>query len=76
MVQLTKVEAQLKKKKLVWLKGAKTQQPEKGSRNLRRTIKPLYEVWMDIGVKKLENYKRVSINALLDSSAARILANK
>jgi len=35
---------------------------------VRRTFKILREVWLDIGVKKVDIYKGVTVKALLDSS--------
>ena len=36
---------------------------------MRHTLKPLREVWMRIGLEKLENHEGVAVKALLDSGA-------
>ena len=38
-------------------------------RDMRRTLQPLREVWMKVGLEKLENHEGVVVKALLDSGA-------
>ena len=38
-------------------------------RGMRRTLQPLREVWMKVGLEKLENHEGVVVKALLDSGA-------
>ena len=45
-------------------------------REVRRTFKMLREVWMSIGVEKLDTHEGVTVKALLDSSATRMFINK
>jgi len=45
-------------------------------REVRRTFKMLREVWMSIGVEKLDTYEGVTVKALLDSSATRMFIDK
>ena len=39
------------------------------ARDVRRTLRPLREVWMKVGLEKLESHKGVAVKALLDSRA-------
>ena len=39
-------------------------------------MRSLWEVWMDIGVEKLENHEGVTVKVLLDSGAMGLFANK
>ena len=36
---------------------------------MRHTLRPLREVWMKVGLEKLENHEGVAVKALLDSRA-------
>jgi len=36
---------------------------------MQRTLKPLREVWMRVGLEKLENHEGVAVKALLNSRA-------
>ena len=38
-------------------------------RDVRRTLWPLREVWLKVGLEKLENHEEVAVKALLDSGA-------
>ena len=38
-------------------------------RDVRRTLRPLREVWMKVGLEKLESHEGVAVRALLDSGA-------
>jgi len=48
----------------------------KEERDVRRTIKMLKEVWMQVGLEKVDSHKGVSVKALLDSGATRMFANR
>ena len=49
----------------------------KGSqRNVRKIFKMLREVWMNIGVEKLNTHEGVTVKALLDSGATGIFMDK
>jgi len=47
-----------------------------GERDVRRTLKPLREVWLEIGIEKLDNHEGVTVKALLDSGATGIFIDK
>jgi len=51
---------------------------KKGSsqREVRRTFKMLREVWMSIGVEKLDMHEDIIIKILLDSSAIGMFMDK
>ena len=38
-------------------------------RDVRRTMRPLREVWLKVGLEKLESHERVAVKALLDCGA-------
>jgi len=38
-------------------------------RDIWHTLRPLREVWLKVGLEKLESHEKVAIKALLDSSA-------
>ena len=38
-------------------------------REIRRTLRPLREVWMKVGLEKLESHEGITVKALLDSRA-------
>jgi len=38
-------------------------------RNIRRTLRPLREVWLKVGLEKLESHKEIVVKAFLDSGA-------
>jgi len=44
-------------------------------RDVRRTLQLLREVWMKIGLEKLESYEGVAVRALLDSRATGLFMN-
>jgi len=48
----------------------------KEKRNVRRTIKMLREVWMQVGLEKVDSHEGVSVKALLDSGAMGMFADK
>ena len=47
-----------------------------GERDIRRMLKPLREVWLEVGIEKLDNHKGVMVKALLDSGATGIFVDK
>jgi len=47
-----------------------------GERDVRRTLKPLREVWLEVGIEKLDNHKGVTVKALLDSGTMGIFVDK
>jgi len=55
--------------------GSSTQNIE-GVRDVKRTIKPLREVWIQVGVEKIDTYKGVFVKALLNSRAMELFTNK
>ena len=48
----------------------------KGVKDLRYTLQSLKEVWMKVGLEKIDSHKGVSVKALLDSSATGMFADK
>ena len=48
----------------------------KEERDIRRTIKMLREVWMQVGLEKVDSHEGVSVKALLDSGATGMFADK
>jgi len=47
-----------------------------GVRDLRCTLRPLKEVWMTVGMEKVDTYEGVTVRALLDSGAMGMFADK
>ena len=45
-------------------------------RDIRRTFKILREVWLDIGIKKIDMHKGMTVKALLDSGATGMFMDK
>jgi len=43
---------------------------------VRRTLKPLREVWLEVGIEKLDNHKGVTVKVLLDSGTTGIFVDK
>ena len=58
------------------VEGAGITDPEKRQREVRKTLKGLWEVWMQIGVEKIDTHKGVSVKALLDSGAMGLFISK
>jgi len=44
-------------------------------RDVRCTLWPLGEVWMKVGLEKLESHERIAVKALLDSGAIGLFMN-
>jgi len=60
-----------------WSEEPESTVKERGSqRNVRRMFKMLREVWMNIGLEKLNMHKGITIKALLDSGATRMFMDK
>jgi len=47
-----------------------------GAREVRRTLQPLREVWIKVGLEKLDMHEGVTVKALLDSGATGIFMDK
>ena len=47
-----------------------------GAREVRRTLRPLREVWMKVGLEKLDMHEGTTVKALLDSRATGIFMDK
>jgi len=47
-----------------------------GVKDLRCTLRPLKEVWMKVGLERIDNHEGVSVKALLDSGATGMFADK
>jgi len=48
----------------------------KGAREVRCTLRPLREVWMKVGLEKLDTHEGVTVKALLDSGATGVFMDK
>ena len=46
------------------------------AREVRRTLKPLREVWMSVGIEKIDTHERRTVKALLDSRAMGMFISK
>jgi len=56
------------------LKG--TAREGSGQKDLRRTFKMLKEIWLNIGVEKVDTYEGVTVKVLLDSSTIGMFMNR
>jgi len=62
--------------------GAQLEKPESAAREggsrkeVRRTFKMLREVWLNIGVEKIDTHEGIMIKALLDSGATGMFMNR
>jgi len=45
-------------------------------REVRQTFKPLREVWMTVGIEKIDTHEGRTVKALLDSGAIGMFMNK
>jgi len=57
-------------------KGKGTAKERSEHREVRRTFKMLREVWLNIGVKKLNMHKDITVKVLLDSGTTGMFINK
>ena len=62
--------------KYVKLDNRSSTQNIKGVKDVRRIIKPLREVWIQVEVEKIDTYEGIFVKALLDSRATELFANK
>ena len=46
------------------------------AREVRRTFKPLREVWMNVGIEKVDTHEGRTVKALLDSGATGLFMSK
>jgi len=53
-----------------------TAKERSSQREVRRTFKMLREMWLNIRAEKLDMHEGITIKALLDSSATRMLINR
>ena len=70
-----------KKKKIIEVAQPREEkvQPKgetKVERDVRRTVKMIIEVWMKVGIEKLDSYEGVMVKALLDSRATGLFADR
>ena len=56
------------------LKGVAKKRDEQ--REVRRMLKPLREIWLNIGLEKIDMHEGVAVKALLDSGATRLFISK
>ena len=49
---------------------------EERQREVRRTLRGLREVWMQIGVEKIDTHEGISVKVLLDSGATGLFMCK
>jgi len=70
-------EAKRRKEAAHPTKGNVQQKEEaKEERDVRRIIKMLKEVWMQVGLENVDSHEGVLVKALLDSGAMGMFANK
>jgi len=76
--EVKKLREQKEKKLREKVKKLKEQREKaKGEeRVVRHTMRPLRAVWMKVGLEKVDTYKGVTVDALLDSGATRLFMNK
>ena len=47
-----------------------------GERDVKRTLKPLRDVWLTIGIEKIDTHEGVTVKALLDCGATEMFMDK
>ena len=47
-----------------------------GERNVQKMLRPLREVWMEVGIEGLDNHKGVTVKELLNSGAMGLFVDK
>ena len=62
--------------KVVETVNQKVVQKKEEVREVRQTFKPLREVWMTMGIKKIDMYEGRTVKALLDSGAMGLFMSK
>jgi len=60
----------------VHYRRARITDPEKRQREVRRTLKGLQEVWMQIGVERIDTHEGISVKVFLDSGATGLFISK
>ena len=61
----------------IWAETLKsTVKEENKQKDIRRTFKMLREVWLNIGVEKMDIYKGITVKVLLDSSMTRMFMDR
>jgi len=60
-----------------WTGDLESAAKERGTqREVRRTFKILKEVWLNIGIEKIDTHKSVTVKALLDSGTTGMFIDK
>ena len=54
----------------------KTVQKKGEAREVRQTFKPLREVWMNVGIEKIDMHEGRTVKALLDSGVTEMFMSK
>jgi len=62
--------------KYVKLNNRSSIQNIKEVKDVKRTMKLLREIWIQVGVEKIDTHKGVSVKALLNSGATGLFADK
>jgi len=62
--------------KYVKLNNRSSIQNIKEVRDIKRTMKLLREIWIQVGVEKIDTHKGVSVKVLLNSGATGLFADK
>jgi len=62
--------------KYVKLNNRSSIQNIKEVRDIKRTMKLLREIWIQVGVEKIDTHKGVSVKVLLNSGATWLFADK
>jgi len=61
----------------MWIRVPKSATREgDGKREMRRTFKMLREIWLSIGLEKIDTHKGIIVKALLDSSATGMFMDR
>jgi len=61
----------------IWVGAPESAAKEEGrQREIKQTFKILREVWLNIGIEKIDTYEGVAVKALLDSGAMGMFMDK
>ena len=63
-------------RRMVETVNQKAVQKKGEAREVRRTLKPLREVWMSVEIEKIDMHERRTVKALLDSKATGLFMSK
>jgi len=63
-------------RRMVETVNQKAVQKKGEAREVRQTLKPLREVWMSVGIEKIDMHERRTVKALLDSEATGLFMSK